>query len=133
MVLEEARDLESRVRRGAETLSGRIRIGAPLDLGRSTVAPVVDAFLSEHPAIGVELLLSDGYINVIDEGIDVAVRFGSLADSTLRLRRLGDHRLLVCAAPAYLEEHGTPRTPSCDSASASTTCGGSERGGRSCR
>ncbi|MEM9178019.1 MAG: LysR family transcriptional regulator [Myxococcota bacterium] len=110
-LLEEARDLESRIRRGAETLSGRIRIGAPLDLGRSVVAPVVDGFLRQHPNVSVELLLSDGYLNVIDEGIDLAVRFGDLADSTLRVRKLGEHDRVVCAAPAYVEAHGAPQTP----------------------
>lgn len=110
-VLEEAEDLESRVKGGAEALSGRIRIAAPFDLGRSTVAPIVDDFLAEHPMLSVELLLSDGYVNVIDEGIDLAVRFGSLADSTLRARKLGEHRHVVCAAPAYVEEHGAPKTP----------------------
>ena len=110
-LLEEAADLESRVRCGAETLTGRIRIGAPLDLGRSLVAPVVDDFLREHPEISIELLLSDGYLNVIEEGIDIAVRFGNLADSTLRVRKLGEHERLVCAAPAYLERHGEPRAP----------------------
>ena len=111
VVLEEAEDLESRILRGAEALSGRIRIGAPLDLGRSMVAPVIDAFLRKHPAIAVELLLSDGYLNVIDEGIDIAVRFGNLADSTLRVRKLGEHERLVCAAPAYIKKHGAPRSP----------------------
>ena len=110
-LLEEADDLESRVRRGAESLSGRIRIGAPLDLGRSMVAPVIDAFLREHPDISIELLLSDGYLNVVDEGIDIAVRFGSLEDSTLRVRKLGEHGRLVCAAPAYVESRGAPATP----------------------
>lgn len=110
-LLEEANDLENRIRHGAQTLSGRIRIGAPLDLGRSTVAPVIHAFLREHPTISVELLLSDGYINVIDEGIDIAVRYGSLADSSLRVRRLGDQERYVCASPGYVEEHGAPQAP----------------------
>lgn len=110
-VLEEAQDLENRVRCSAETLSGRVRIAAPLDLGRATVVPVVDAFLSEHPAVSVELLLSDGYLNVIDEGIDIAVRFGSLPDSTLRVRNLGEFRRLVCAAPSYVEKYGVLGTP----------------------
>ena len=75
------------------------------------MAPVVDAFLREHPTISVELLLSDGYLNVVDEGIDIAVRFGNLMDSTLRLRKLGEHERLVCAAPSYVKQHGAPRTP----------------------
>lgn len=110
-VLEEASELETRVRRGAETLSGRIRIGAPLDLGRSTLVPVIDAFLEAHPTVSIELLLSDSYLDVIDEGIDIAVRFGNLRDSTLRVRKLGQHERIICAAPAYLDAHDAPQVP----------------------
>ncbi len=110
-VLGEVEDLENKMRSGVETLSGRVRVAAPLDLGRAAVAPVVDAFLSEHPSLCVELILSDGYVDVVGEGIDLAVRFGVLADSTLRVRKLGEHPRLVCAAPSYVEKHGEPKTP----------------------
>ncbi|MEM7247967.1 MAG: LysR family transcriptional regulator [Acidobacteriota bacterium] len=111
-VLAEADDLDQRIRRGARTLSGRIRLSAPFDLGRTTIAPVVDAFLAEHPAISIELVLSDGRVHLVDEGVDLAVRFGSLADSSLRVRSLGEHHRLPCAAPSYLARRGTPATPS---------------------
>ena len=110
-VLEEAGELEARVRLGREALSGPIRISAPVDLGHGVVAETVDRFLAQHPDISVELVLTDGYVDVVGEGVDLAVRFGELADSTLRLRRLGRHRRVVCAAPSYLAEHGVPAVP----------------------
>lgn len=111
-VLEEAGELEARVRLGREALSGPIRISAPVDLGHGLVASTVDRFLAEHPEISVELLLADGYVDVVGEGVDLAVRFGDLADSTLRLRRLGQHRRVVCAAPSYIARHDEPKVPS---------------------
>jgi DNA-binding transcriptional LysR family regulator len=110
-VLSAANELENRIRLGADTLSGLIRISAPFDLGRSTVKPVIDEFLAQHPQISVELMLSDRYVNIVDEGIDLALRLGSLADSTLRARALGKNQRIVCAAPAYLERHGAPQQP----------------------
>lgn len=104
-------ELENRIRLGAETLTGSIRISAPFDLGQSTVKPVVDKFLTENPKVTIELLLSDGYVNIVDEGIDIALRLGNLADSTLRVRSLGQNRRLVCASPEYLLRHGKPDSP----------------------
>lgn len=111
-VLEEAAQLETLVRIGSETLSGSIRMSAPVDLGHSTIAPVTDQFVATHPRISIELLLSDGYVDVVGEGIDIAIRFGHLTDSSLRVRSLGAHRRVVCAAPDYLKARGEPRTPS---------------------
>ncbi|MCR9139782.1 MAG: LysR family transcriptional regulator [Alphaproteobacteria bacterium] len=110
-VLGEVADLDSRIRYGARALSGPIRISAPIDTGRSLIAPAVSLFLAEHPAISVEILLSDGYVDIVAEGIDIAVRFGDIADSSLRVRRLSQKRRVVCAAPAYLKIHGEPQTP----------------------
>lgn len=110
-VLGEIEDLESRIRFGAETLSGPIRISAPSDIGRTVVAEEINRFLAAHPAITVELLLSDGYVDVVGQGFDLAVRFGSITDSSLRIRSLGLKRRVVCAAPAYLASHGTPQKP----------------------
>ena len=110
-VLSAADELENRIRLGAETLSGPIRVSAPFDLGRSTVKPVIDRFLDENPKISIELLLADGYVNIVDEGIDVAVRLGSLVDSTLRARNLGQNQRIVCASPDYLAKYETPVTP----------------------
>ncbi len=110
-ILAETEELDSRIRFGAQTLSGLIRISAPIDLGHTMIVPVVDAFLTAHPTVAVELVLSDSYINIVDEGIDIAIRFGNLADSSLRVRSLGEHRRVVCASPSYVQVHGVPKSP----------------------
>ena len=111
VVLAEIDDLDSRIRLGAETLSGPIRISAPVDLGRSAVSDVIADFTQQHPAISIELSLSDGYVDIVGQGFDLALRFGAVTDSSLRLRNLGHFRRIVCSAPAYLERKGTPRKP----------------------
>jgi len=110
-VLEEVSDLESRIRHGAATLSGQIRLSAPLDLGRTVVSEAISSFQDRHSGISIDLMLSDGYVDIVGLGLDLAVRFGSIGDSTLRVRSLPAKRRVVCAAPAYLERHGTPQTP----------------------
>lgn len=111
-VLAEVDDLDARIRHGAEAISGPIRISAPVDLGRSTISEVIACFTEKNPAVSVELSLSDGYVDIVGEGFDLALRFGTVTDSTLRARRLGEYRRIVCAAPSYLEAHGIPRKPS---------------------
>ncbi|KUZ01890.1 LysR family transcriptional regulator [Burkholderia territorii] len=110
-LLAEADELESRVRLGAQTLSGPVRLSVPADLGQARVVPVVDAFLDEHPGVTVDLHLGDGYVDLVGQGLDFAIRRGMLADSALRSLSLGRSRRVVCAAPAYLAAHGTPRHP----------------------
>lgn len=110
-VLHELGDLETRIRLGAHTLSGPIRVSAPSDLGQTVVADFINELLSEHPALSIELLLSDGFVDIVGEGIDIALRFGATADSTLRIRHLADVRRVVCASPDYLLKHPAPQTP----------------------
>lgn len=110
-VLSEVFDLEKRIRHGANTLSGPIRISAPVDLGRSIISQAISTFTQENPAVSIELSLSDGYVDLVGQGFDLAVRFGNVTDSTLRVRSLGAFQRLVCAAPAYLEKHGKPQSP----------------------
>ncbi|NOD49973.1 MULTISPECIES: LysR family transcriptional regulator [unclassified Ruegeria] len=109
-VLSEVFDLETRIRHGANTLSGPIRISAPVDLGRSIISQAISTFTQENPAVSIELSLSDGYVDLVGQGFDLAVRFGNVTDSTLRVRSLGAFQRLVCAAPAYLEKHGKPQS-----------------------
>lgn len=95
----------------AGQVRGVLRVTAPLVFGRRHVTPVVNGFLDAHPDIRVELVLADGPLDLIEEGLDVAVRIGRLADSSLVARRVGQvHRLLV-ASPAYLADRGSPRKP----------------------
>ena len=111
LVWSEVEELETRIRLGAQTLSGPIRVSAPVDLGRTVVSAEIDRFLFDHPAISVELLLSDGFVDIVGQGVDIAVRFGVITDSSLRVRSLGQKRRVVCAAPAYLDTYGVPQTP----------------------
>ena len=111
LILGEVEELETRIRLGAQTLSGPIRISAPSDIGRTVVAAEISRFLSEYPAISVELLLSDGYVDVVGQGFDIALRFGPVTDSSLRVRSLGLKRRVLCAAPSYLAKYGTPKKP----------------------
>jgi DNA-binding transcriptional LysR family regulator len=90
---------------------GRLRITAPATYGRMHVAPIVNAFIAKYPAVEVDLLLLDRVVDLIEEGLDAAVRIGELPDSTLVARALGETRRVVCAAPAYLRRAGVPKTP----------------------
>jgi DNA-binding transcriptional LysR family regulator len=110
-LLAEADELEARIRFGVEKISGPIRLSAPIDLGRSYLVPVLDAFLAEHPEVTIDLNLTDGYVDLVGQGQDLAIRYGELADSTLRVKRLGHNRRVVCASPEYLRDKGLPQHP----------------------
>lgn len=92
--------------------SGKLVITAPVLFGRLHVAPLVMQFMREHPAVSAELILLDRNIDLIEEGIDIAVRIGPLADSTLHAVPAGSLRRVLCASPDYLKRYGTPRHPS---------------------
>lgn len=90
---------------------GLLRVTAPVQFGRRHVAPLVTAFLRKFPESQVELVLHDRFLDLIDEALDVAVRIGALADSSLLVRHVGDVRRLVVASPDYLARRGTPAKP----------------------
>jgi DNA-binding transcriptional LysR family regulator len=90
---------------------GTLRVTAPVVFGRLHVLPVVAAYLGAHRETDVQLMLSDSMINLVEEGIDVAVRIGALPDSTLIARRVSDVRLVVCASRDYIRRRGHPRRP----------------------
>ena len=92
-------------------LRGTVRVTAPVVFGRRHVTPQAIAFLDAHPAVAVDLVLADRNLDLIEEGLDVAVRIGPLADSSLVARRVGEVRRVLVASPAYLATRGTPRTP----------------------
>ena len=96
---------------GAGTPRGLLRLTAPTVFGRRHVAPVVTRFLALHPDIQVDLALSDRNVDLIEEGIDAALRIGTLANLTLVARRLGEVRRVTVASPAYLDRRGTPQVP----------------------
>ena len=95
----------------AREARGRLRVAAPLVFGRRHVAPLVASFLDAHRAVSIDLLLSDRSADLMEEGIDVAIRIGVQRDSTLTQRRLGSVGRLLLASPAYLARRGTPRDP----------------------
>jgi DNA-binding transcriptional LysR family regulator len=90
---------------------GLLRLSAPMSFGQRHIASLLPAFLAAHPAVQVELDLTDRTVDLIGERFDAAVRDGRLPDSTLIARRLAPARRVVCASPDYLARHGVPRTP----------------------
>ncbi len=92
-------------------MRGLLRITAPVLFGRKHVAPVVSGFLDAYPETQVELLLADRNLDLVEEGIDVALRIGRLAESRLIARPVGRVRQIVVASPDYLAARGTPHRP----------------------
>lgn len=92
-------------------LSGRLVLTAPVTFGRLHVAPLVTSFLKQHPDVSVELLLLDRVVDMLEEGLDLAVRIGVLPDSPLVAVPVGSIRRVCCASPAYLRRYGIPRQP----------------------
>lgn len=92
--------------------AGRLAITAPVLFGRLHVAPLLTQFMRKYPQVSAELMLLDRSIDLIEEGIDVAVRIGQLPDSGLYAIPAGELQTVWCASPAYLKRHGTPRHPS---------------------
>jgi DNA-binding transcriptional LysR family regulator len=90
---------------------GDLVLSAPAALGRMHLLPVVAEFLAKFPEVHIQLSLQDRAVNLLEDHIDVALRVGALADSSLIAVRLGEIRRVVCASPAYLRSHGTPRSP----------------------
>lgn len=88
---------------------GLLRLNVPLTFGTRQIAPRLAAFTTLYPKVSVELGLSDRFIDLVEEGWDLAIRAGILRDSSLVARRLAPCRMVVCAAPSYLAAHGTPR------------------------
>lgn len=109
-ILDEVRDVHESFEGASTTASGRLRVDVPAALGRIVLAKRIPAFLAQHPALRVDLTLRDYYTDIVAEGIDVALRIGSLRDSALVARRLGECRMVACASKRYLKKHGSPRT-----------------------
>src|SRR5471030_373793 len=102
---------EASVSAGGVKASGHLRITSPAGFGRRHVAPLVPRFLAEHPDVSLSLNLSDRVVDIVNEGVDCAVRVGDLQDSSLVGVRLADNRRLCVASPAYLKRAGKPATP----------------------
>ncbi len=100
--------------RGAQAVpQGQLYITAPVTFGRLHVLPVVEMLLRDHPALTIRLMLVDRNVRIVEEGIDVAIRIGPLADSSLHAVRIGSVEQRIVASPAYLARNGVPQQP-CD-------------------
>lgn len=91
---------------------GQLHITAPVLFGKIFVTPIILEYLDRHPAVNINALFLDRVANLVEEGIDIAIRIGELPDSSLRATKVGAVRQVMVAAPRYLKEHGTPRHPS---------------------
>jgi DNA-binding transcriptional LysR family regulator len=110
-ILAELDDVGALLSAGHDEPTGRLRIAAPTLLGRTVIAPLLPRFLAGHAAVSVELLLIDRAVNLVEENIHLVIRVGRLPDSALVARKLGDVRMIVCAAPSYIERRGAPGSP----------------------
>lgn len=107
----EAVDAAEGVARGLDQLSGRLRVCAPVTFARLHVVPRLRSFLEAHPDLSLDLVMDDRSIDLLREGIDVALRLGPQRDSALHARKLATVSRRLVAAPRYLEAHGRPRRP----------------------
>jgi len=104
-------DMEQQFLPAHGQVSGRLKVDVPSRIARRLIAPALPEFFRRHPAIELELGSSDRAVDLVLEGVDCALRVGPLASSSLVARPIGHFTLINCASPAYLERHGTPRTP----------------------
>ena len=110
-ILADVAEAEDAVEGERTRPEGRLVISAPVGFGRLHVSPVVSAYLKRYGEVGVDLRLSDRMVNLVEDGVDVAVRIGHLPDSTLVARHVGEMRRVVVASPGYLKARGEPRRP----------------------
>src|SRR5258706_980301 len=109
--IEEADEAVVAARGSASGLSGKLRVSTSVCFGRLHVIPNLSAFLAEHPDLDIELVLDDRNVDLVNEGIDVALRMGAMPDSNMTARRIAEGRRIVVATPGYLQQHGTPKSP----------------------
>ena len=88
---------------------GRLRLELPVSFGRLHVSPILNQFMNKWPELSVSVSFNDRYVDLIDEGVDLAIRLGGSDDGRLMTRLLAPHRLVTCASPAYLQNHGVPQ------------------------
>jgi DNA-binding transcriptional LysR family regulator len=110
-ILADLDEAEAAVLQEHGELRGTLKVALPLSFGVRHMAGPIAEFAALHPRVHFDLDLNDRRIDLLEEGVDLALRIGRLRDSTLIARRLFDARTVVCAAPAYLQEHGEPETP----------------------
>lgn len=110
-LLADLEEAEHSVTSGQGELRGNIHLAAPLSFGLLHLSAALADFLRQHPDVNLDLNLDDRQVNIVEEGFDLALRIGRLEDSSLVARRLAPIRMVACASPAYLREHGEPKRP----------------------
>ncbi|WP_456021024.1 LysR family transcriptional regulator [Pseudomonas protegens] len=110
-IVSEASAADSLAQVMNDTPRGKLRVSAPVSFGSYSLMPFVTAFLREYPEVEIDLHLTDRAVDLVEEGFEVAFRIGPLATASLTARPLAAYRLIVCAAPRYLAEYGTPQVP----------------------
>ena len=110
-IVADIADAEAEASSKGTTVKGMLRIGAPMELGRRLVAPLVTEFRTKFPQVQVHLVLSDSGLDVIDDGLDVALRVGLPSDSSVIAKKILTAKRITCASPAYFKQHGIPSKP----------------------
>jgi DNA-binding transcriptional LysR family regulator len=93
------------------SIRGTLRMSAPVTFASLQLGDTVAAYLAAHPGVSIELALTDAHVDLLAEGVDLAIRIGQLRDEHLTVRRIASCRMIACASPSYLQAHGTPATP----------------------
>ncbi|HWT67747.1 MAG TPA: LysR family transcriptional regulator [Pseudomonas sp.] len=106
--IEEANEADNAARGAASGLSGNLRVCAAVTFGRQHIVPHLGPFLEQNPQLNIDLMLDDRYVNLVEEGVDVALRLGTLSDSGLTARKIAQCRRVVLGTPAYFDKHGEP-------------------------
>lgn len=110
-ILNDFQEAEASVGKGKIDPTGTLRISTSAAFGRTCILPYLSEFLSAYPDINIDLIFNDNYIDLVKEGIDLAIRIGPLEDSSLIARKIGSSPRLVVASPEYLVNHGRPKKP----------------------
>lgn len=110
-ILAEIATLENQISGQGSTPQGLLRVTTSLAFSTHQLTPVLPEFLARYPQVRLELLPTDRVVDMVEEGMDVALRIGRLADTSFMARKIGEDRRLICAAPSYLARHGTPSRP----------------------
>jgi len=108
-VVQSLEDAEAAISDFSQNPHGTVQVSAPLGVGKRLIAPLIPEFVDRYPEVSIRLRLSDRKVDLLEDGIDVALFIGRPPDSDLKLRKIMDTPRLLCAAPEYLEKHGVPR------------------------
>ena len=110
-ILDDVQEAQQAVSGRQQVLQGSFRLSVPMSFGISHLSPYIAEFLSQHPGLQFQVELADRYVDMVGEGFDMAIRIGTLPDSSLIAKRLGVFRRVICGSPSYIQGAGAPREP----------------------